>query len=106
MWQPREGGNEEFLVASIQNMCLFFSGRVTVTPAFTFDDILIGFWNRLVCEFLLASHPANQFPFPPSFPPAQSFEITDVQQLCFWIEDKQIETLSLSTVQSDVQFGH
>lgn len=24
MWQPREGGNEEFLVASIQNMCLFF----------------------------------------------------------------------------------
>lgn len=36
--------------------CVCFSGLATVTPAFTFDDILTGLWNRLVREFLLLLH--------------------------------------------------
>lgn len=47
--------------------CVSFSGLVTVTPAFTFDYMLIGLWSRLVCDFLLLRPPPLISSFP-SFP--------------------------------------
>lgn len=101
---PCRAPRSSWWLSSEARVCV--SGPAAATPAFTRDGALIGLRNRLVRALLPPGVPANHvLSVRPSSSPAQSFAMTHVQHLCFWTEDKSVETLSLSTVPLGVPFG-